>query len=281
MGRYRKREDRQYRKIRLRLIILLVLAGLILAAALLAPWIVPHDPYEPDVLHVKENPSFQFLLGTDRLGRDVLSRVLIGGRITIFASLLLTAISFLIGTILGVTAGYAGGITDGIIMRITDACLALPQMIIAIAVAGVLGGSLKNAMFAIGVTSWTGYARVARSHVLSEKEKNYISAARMSGRSSFFIICRHIIPNIIQPLIMNALTQIGITMLGIAGLSFLGLGVVPPQAEWGSMINDGRAYLQLAPWAVIGPSAATVLTVIIFNLLGDAFIDYGNARRKS
>ncbi|MBQ8083362.1 MAG: ABC transporter permease, partial [Clostridia bacterium] len=154
--------------------------------------------------------------------------------------------------------------------------LAFPQMVLAIAVAGVLGGSLLNAMIALGITGWTLYARLARTHTMALKHEPFILAAKMNGSSGPQIMLRHILPNMIGPLTVNAATQIGTNMIGIAGLSFLGLGVVPPKAEWGSMINEARAYVQLAPWSVFVPAVAVIVTVMVFNYLGDAVRDYSD-----
>ena len=214
-------------------------------------------------------------------GRCVFSRVLAGAKTTIFATTFLVAVTFAIGTILGIISGYYGGVTDSVIMRTTELFLAFPQMVVAIAVAGILGGGLKAALIALGVTAWTGYAKLARSHTLSIRNENYIAAARLAGLSGWQIILRHILPNILFPLITNALTQVGTTMIGISGLSFLGLGVIPPQAEWGSMISESRAYIQLAPWSVLYPAAATVLTIMLFNYLGDAVMELMTAERRS
>ena len=198
---------------------------------------------------------------------------MIGARTSIFSAVILVVISFVLGTLLGLLSGWFGGIVDTVIMRICDLLLAFPQMVLAIAVAGVLGGSLVNAMIALGITGWTLYARLARAHTLAIKKEPFVIAARLNGCSSLQILVRHILPNIVGPLVVNAATQLGTNMIGIAGLSFLGLGVVPPQAEWGSMINESRAYLQLAPWSVLAPAAAVILTVMVFNYLGDSVRD--------
>ena len=212
-------------------------------------------------------------LGADRYGRCVLSRH-DRARTSIFSAVVLVFISFVVGSLLGMLCGWYGGILDTLIMRLADIFLAFPQMVLAIAVAGVLGGSLLNAMIALGITGWTLYARLARTHTIALKHEPFIVAAKMNGSSGLQIMLRHILPNMIGPLTVNAATQIGTNMIGIAGLSFLGLGVVPPKAEWGSMINEARAYLQLAPWSVFVPAVAVIVTVMVFNYLGDAVRDY-------
>ena len=182
-------------------------------------------------------------------------------------------LTFLAGSVLGLLAGWYGGMIDTLIMRLADVMLAFPQMVLAIAVAGILGGGMGNAMLAMGISGWTLYARLARAQVLSLKEEPYVHAARLSGCSGWTIMSKTLLPNMLGPLLVTAATQIGVMMIGIAGLSFLGIGVIEPQAEWGSMINTSRAYLQLAPWAVLAPAVATIITVMIFNYLGDCVRD--------
>ena len=269
--------DKRKRKLKRKIIIAAAFAGALVLIALLAGVIAPNDPYATNSALIRQAPSAQFLFGTDNLGRCVLSRVLVGARTTIASTFFLVAISFVIGIILGMLCGYYGGIVDDILMRIADLLLAFPQMVVAIAVAGILGGGLGGAMLALGITMWVSFARLARSHTLSIKNEPYITAARLQGRSGLQIMLTHILPNILEPVLINALTQIGTTMIGISGLSFLGLGVVAPQAEWGSMISEARAYIQLAPWAVLFPAAATVITIVVFNYLGDAVMEYRKA----
>lgn len=264
------------RKLLLKVKIASVAAALLVLIAVLSPVIAPNDPYRTNSSLVRSAPSAQYLFGTDNLGRCVLSRVLIGARTTIASTFFLVAVSFLIGILIGMICGYYGGIIDDILMRFADLMLAFPQMVVAIAVAGILGGGLGGAMIALGITMWTSFARLARSHTLSIKNEPYIMAAKLSGKGGLTILFTHILPNILEPVLVNALTQIGTTMIGISGLSFLGLGVVAPQAEWGSMISEARAYIQIAPWAVLYPAAATVITIIVFNYLGDAVMEYRN-----
>ena len=266
-------QKRSARALKTRVLVLLILALLLMAVSLLAPYLAPNDPNATNCAAMSAPPSAQYPFGTDKLGRCVLSRVLMGARTSIFSAVALVAASFLAGTALGVLCGYYGGVLDNLVMRLADILLAVPQMVLAIAVAGVLGGGLRNAMLALGVTSWTLYARLARSHTMALKAEPFIAAAKLSGCGDLHILVRHILPNIVGPLVVNAATQLGTTMIGIAGLSFLGLGVVPPNAEWGSMINEARSYIQLAPWAVLAPAGATVVTVMIFNYLGDAVRD--------
>ena len=256
---------------------MLVLLALVLALAafsLAAPLLTPNDPAATSAAHMNEGPSARFPLGTDRYGRCVCSRVMMGARTTIFSAVALVAITFVIGTALGMLAGYYGGVPDTLVMRLADIMLAFPQMVLAIAVAGILGGGMGNAMLAMGVTGWTLYARLARAQVMKLKNAPYVCAARLSACGDGTILLKYLLPSIIGPMAVNAATQLGVMMVGIAGLSFLGIGVQEPYAEWGSMIAQGRAYIQLNPWPVLAPAAATAVTVMLFNYLGDCVRDY-------
>ena len=258
---------------RARLTVFLILAGLLVLLGVFAPLLTPNDPNATSALHMNEAPSPAFPFGTDRYGRCICSRVIMGARTSIFSAVTLVAVTFLFGTVLGMLAGWYGGAADTLIMRLADVLLAFPQMVLAIAVAGILGGGMFNAMLAMGVTGWTLYARLARAQVLALKEEAYVSYARLTGASSLSILVKTLLPNMLGPLAVNASTQIGVMMIGIAGLSFLGIGVMEPQAEWGSMISASRAYIQLAPWAVLAPAGAVMLTVMVFNYLGDCVRD--------
>ncbi len=257
-----------------KLIVFLILAGALVVLSVLAPLLTPNDPDATSAADMNRAPGAQFPLGTDRYGRCVLSRVMMGARTSIFSAVALVAVTFLVGSLLGLAAGWFGGAVDTVIMRVADVLLAFPQMVLAIAVAGILGGGMGNAMLAMGVTGWTLYARLARAQVLAMKEEAYVSAARLSGCGALSIMFKTLLPNMLGPMIVNASIQIGTMMVGIAGLSFLGIGVQEPQAEWGSMINGMRAYIQLAPWAVLAPAVATIITVMVFNYLGDCVRDY-------
>lgn len=264
------------KKLKMHIAVALTFALLLLAAVLLAGVITPNDPYRSNSALIRTPPCPAYPFGTDNMGRCVFSRVLYGGRTTIAATFFLVAVSFGIGSFIGILCGFYGGLADRILMRIADIFLSFPQMVVAIAVAGILGGGMAGAMMALGITMWVTFARLARSHTVSIRKEPYIMTAQLSGRSGIYIMTRHILPNILAPILTNALTQIGTTMIGISGLSFLGLGVIPPTAEWGSMISEARAYIQIAPWAVFFPAAATVVTITIFNYLGDAVMDYRN-----
>ena len=256
-----------------RVTVFLSLALLLAAVSLAAPYLVPNDPYQTNSDRMNAPPDARCPFGTDHLGRCVFSRVLMGARTSIFSALALVAVSFAVGTLLGMLCGWYGGVLDELVMRLADILLAFPQMVLAIAVAGILGGSLFNAMLAMGITGWTLYARLARSAVLQLRQEPFVAAARLSGCRTGAILFRHLLPNILGPLVVNAVTQIGSMMIGIAGLSFLGIGVTPPAAEWGSMISEAQGGMQLAPWAVLAPGGAMVVTVMIFNELGDSVRD--------
>ena len=269
-----KRKKTSSKKIKTKLIVVVILTGALIIMSLLAPFFCPNDPNETSAAVMNHAPCAQFPFGTDRFGRCICSRVLMGARTSIFSAVALVASTFFIGTFLGILAGWFGGVIDTLIMRLADALLSFPQMVLAIAVAGILGGGIFNAMLAMGITGWTLYARLARAEVLSLKEEPYVQAAKLTGCSAVTIMIKTLLPNMLGPLIVNATTQIGVMMIGIAGLSFLGIGVTEPQAEWGSMINLSRSYVQLAPWAVMAPAVATIITVMIFNYLGDCLRDY-------
>ena len=245
-------------RIRRRAIVFLALAGILVVISLIAPLICPNDPYATSAADMNRAPCAQYPFGTDRYGRCVCSRVLMGARTSIFSAVALVGLTFLAGSVLGLLAGWYGGVVDTLIMRLADVMLAFPQMVLAIAVAGILGGGMGNAMLAMGISGWTLYARLARAQVLSLKEEPYVHAARLSGCSGWTIMIKTLLPNMLGPLLVTAATQIG---------------VMEPQAEWGSMINGSRAYIQLAPWAVLGPAVATIVTVMVFNYLGDCVRD--------
>ena len=260
-------------RIRTRLAVFLILAGILVLISIIAPLICPNNPNETSAANMNRAPCAEYPFGTDRYGRCVCSRVLMGARTSIFSAVALVGLTFIFGTSLGMLAGWYGGAVDTLIMRLADVLLAFPQMVLAIAVAGILGGGMGNAMLAMGITGWTLYARLARAQVLALKEDPYVHAARLSGCSASSIMAKTLLPIILGPMLVTAATQIGVMMIGIAGLSFLGIGVTEPHAEWGSMINTSRAYLQLAPWAVLAPAIATIITVMVFNYLGDCVRD--------
>lgn len=246
---------------------------IVIVLSVVSPMLTPHDPYLTNSSNILAAPSMEHIFGTDNHGRDVFSRVMVGSRNSIFAAFAIIALAGMMGSFIGLLGGYFGGRVDAALMRITDIFLAFPDILLAIAVAGILGGSLINAMFALVMTAWTQYARLARSSTIAIKEETFIQAARLGGSSDFEIIFLHILPNIAGPLIVTATLHISGMMMALAGLSFLGLGVQVPEAEWGSMISEGRYCLQNAPWVALCPSAVMVSVMIVFNLFGDQVRD--------
>lgn len=258
--------------------VLIIVAIAIIMIGIFAPLISPYSPYEGNLYDAFQSPSSEHIFGTDKLGRDVFSRVIYGARISLTAALILVISIFTIGTVLGIISGYFGGIVDAIIMRISDMMISFPGMVLAIAMAGIMGANVKNAVIAIMVVSWTKYARLSRSLVLKIKETDYIHAAKVSGCKTIHIITRHIIPNIIPTLIITATTDIGTMILELSALSFLGFGAQSPQAEWGLMLNEGRAYMLDCPWLMIYPGLAICIVVVVYNLLGDNLRDILDSR---
>ena len=257
-----------------RLIFFLVLTAILLLVTIFADRIVPYDPYAQDLSKSMMPPSSEHLMGTDRYGRDMFSRVIVGAQVSIFSTLALVGVISVFGTIVGTLCGYYGGAVDAIVMRISDVCLAFPGLVFALAIAALLGGGVGNAVVALAVISWPKYARVARSQTLALKNVPFVLAARLSGCTSLQMILRHILPNILGPILVTAMLDIGTMMMELAGLSFLGLGAQPPTAEWGNMMSGGRSMLQTYPWLVLSPGLAIFVTVVIFNLLGDTVRDY-------
>lgn len=253
---------------------------LIILLALAAPLIAPYDPLTAEMKNAYLPPSGEHLFGTDKLGRDCFSRILYGASYSLSSVLLLVAVIFAVGTSLGVAAGYFGGKTDTVIMRISDMMISFPGMILAIAIAGILGGSLINAIIALTIVSWTKYARLARSMVLKIKKRDFVEAAVVNGGKPLHILSRHIVPNILPLMVITAASDIGAMMMELAGLSFLGFGSQPPAPEWGLMLNEGRQQLQTAPWLMVFPGLAIFVTVVIFNLWGDALRDVLDPRQE-
>jgi peptide/nickel transport system permease protein len=241
--------------------------------AIFAPLIAPYDPYDNDVGNAMAPPSRTHLLGTDAVGRDTFSRVLYGSRTSLLIGLSVVAISTSLGVILGVTAGYLGGWVQTIIMRLIDAYMAFPMIILALVVASVLGGGIKNVIFALSVAMMPGYARLMCGQAMTLKENDYIMAERTIGAPSWRIMVRHILPNCLSPLIVMVTMMLGSVILAESGLSFLGIGISAPTAAWGSMVNDGRPYLLSQPALSFAPGIAIMLVVFAFNMVGDGLRD--------
>ena len=266
--------------VKTRLIVFGTLAAILLVCSVFCEYLTPYDPYLQDLSNAKAPPSAEHLFGTDRYGRDMLSRVIVGSRTSIYSTLLLVAIVTAFGTCVGVFCGWHGGWIDTVLMRISDMFLAFPGLVFALAVAGVLGGGLQNAIIALAAISWPKYARIARSQTLSQKETSWLKAAKLSGSGTWKMIFKHILPNIIGPILVTSMLDIGTMMMELAGLSFLGLGAKPPTAEWGSMMSDTRSLLATHPWVTLSPGFAIFISVMIFNLLGDTIRDYADPKNR-
>ncbi|MCL0051381.1 nickel ABC transporter permease subunit NikC [Thermodesulfovibrionales bacterium] len=261
----------------------LIGAGIILVLifiAVLAPFIAPHDPIEQNLEHRLLSPNTEYLLGTDNLGRCILSRLIHGTSVSLQIGVMVVGIAAFVGVTLGLVAGYRGGLIDELIMRIVDILLAFPGIILALVIAGILGPSLFNVMLALAVVGWTSYARVVRGAVLSVKEKEFVEAAQALGAGEARIMFRHILPNVMAPVIVMATLGMAHVILAAAALGFLGLGAQPPTPEWGSMLNDGRAFMRTAPHLTIFPGLAIMVTVLAFNFLGDGLRDALDPRLK-
>jgi len=251
------------------LIIVLILVG----TAVFAPQLTSIPPAEQNLRERLQPPSLEHPFGTDEFGRSILSRVIYGTRISLLTGLAPVALSLLLGTFIGLVAGFFGGRLDGVLMRLMDVLLAFPSLLLALAVVGALGPGLTNAILAIAIVNIPQYARIVRSVVLGTREEDYVQAARSLGAAAPRIILRHVFPSTIGPLTVQATLGIGFAILAMSGLSFLGLGVQPPTADWGEMLARGRRFLPDATWLLIFPGAAISLTVLGFNLLGDGLRD--------
>jgi len=251
--------------------LLVLLAALLIA--LLAPFISPHDPLKQDLLNILKPPGGPHLLGTDNLGRDVLARVIWGTRVSLLAGFASVTIAMVAGALLGLLAGFAGGRVDGVVMRLMDAVLSFPPLVLALALGAVIGAGLSGVVIALGVVYTPTFARLMRGQVLTIKTREYVEAARVTGAPAWRIVRRHVLPNVATPIVVQASLSIAFAILAEASLSFLGLGVRPPEPSWGGMINQGRGYLQQAPWIVFGPGAALFVTVLGLNFVGDAIRD--------
>ncbi|ABB15791.1 nickel transporter permease [Carboxydothermus hydrogenoformans] len=259
----------------------LIIVLLLLFAAIFAPVLAPYDPIKDGSLQNRlKPPSSEHLLGTDKLGRDILSRIIFGARISVEIGVISVGLALIVGTLMGLIAGYYGGLLDSFLMRIVDIILAFPSILLAIAITSVLGPSLNNAMIAVGIVMVPSFARVVRSTVLSLKEMEFVEAARAIGATDFTILFRHILPNSMAPIIVQGTMNIGTAILDAAGLSFLGLGAQPPTPEWGAMLVDARELLVKAPWVAFFPGLAIMLNVLGFNLLGDGLRDALDPRLK-
>jgi peptide/nickel transport system permease protein len=258
-----------------------VLVVIFLACALFAPWVAPQDPAHIDLPARLLGPSAAHWFGTDELGRDILSRIIYGARISMLVGGCVVAASLTLGLIFGSIAGYYGGITDRVLnVVVMNAFMSFPGILLAIAFVAFLGPGIFNLIFALSIGGWVGYARLVRAQVLAVREREFVEAARALGASDLRIIVRHILPNIIQPVIVQAAIGMAGAILAEATMSFLGLGVPPPTASWGTMLNDARAHLFDSPHLVLFPAAAVMLAVLSFNFIGDGLRDYLDPRSR-
>lgn len=250
-------------------LLLIAMVFTMLCLALFGQYLAPNDPYETNLAMTLHKPVVQYPFGTDQLGRCIFSRLLAGVRISVFASVTVVLIVFVIGTCIGIFAGFLGGKVDALLMRITVLVQAFPAFVLAIAIAGMIGPGLKNAILSMVLIYWTTYARLGRSLVLQVKSQNYVKAAQLCGAGKVAIIFRYILPNMIDALVVTAALDIGTVIIQLASLSFLGLGAQPPVIEWGSMINASRQYMQVAPWYVFFPSLMLFVVVVLYNKMAD------------
>lgn len=248
--------------------------------AIFADFIAPYDPYEQSLYDRLQPPSKKHLFGTDDLGRDILSRIIYGARISLAIGIISVALALGIGASTGLVSAYYGGVIDTILMRLFDVMLAFPTILLAIAIMAALGPDLKNAMIAVGIVNIPTFARIVRASALVIKEQEYVMAAYALGQSNFKIIFRHILPNIIGPITVQASLSYGGSILSAAGLGFLGMGAQPPTPEWGAMLSQARSFIISAPWTVTFPGIAILLSVLGFNILGDGLRDFLDPRLR-
>jgi len=258
----------------------IAITGLLVLIAAFAPWIAPYSPTKISLPERLLPPSRQHPFGTDDAGRDILSRVIYGSRITLRICILVVGLTLVIGTLLGLISGYLGGWMDELVMRVSDVFLAFPALILAMAIAAALGPSLENAIVAMVAIWWPRYARVTRGQVLAIREMDYVAAAQAAGASQLRIMLRHILPNCISPVVVQATLDLGEVVLTAATLSFIGFGAQPPTPEWGAMVSVGRNYLRNCWWYTTFPGLAILITVMGFNLLGDAVRDILDPRLR-
>ncbi|MBM4429514.1 MAG: ABC transporter permease [Chloroflexi bacterium] len=259
----------------------LVIMCLFVLTAIFANWIAPYDPIAQDLPMRRRPPSQEHWLGRDDLGRDILSRIIFGARLSLQVGVLSVGFAIVVGAIIGAISGFLGGWMDNLIMRLMDIMLAFPALLLAIAIVTILGPGLLNMLYAIGIVSIPAYARIMRASVLSAKEQDYVTAARAVGVPSTRLLFRNILPNCLTPLIVQGTLGIGTAILDAAGLSFLGLGAQPPEPEWGAMLGQGRYSMFTAPHIVVFPGVAIMLTVLSFNLLGDGLRDALDPRLRA
>ena len=261
--------------------IALFFAVLFVCFALFASTFATHDPLETDYDSMLAAPSQEYIFGTDQLGRDIFSRILYGGKTSLLIAFLVTAIVATVGIFIGTAAGFLGGVFDAVLMRLCDVLLAFPGSIFTIALVSFIGTGIPNLILAMSLTSWTGFARISRSLVLSVKNNVFIEQARLGGASNWKILMVYIIPNVLPSLLVNIFQNIGSKLLTISGLSLLGLGSPPPTPEWGFMLSEGRNFMYQAPWMIEFPGLVILINVVIFNILSDSIQDLMNPRENN
>lgn len=258
----------------------LVILAVLFLLSITAPWIAPHDPVQVNLVIKLQSPSWDYPLGTDQLGRCNLSRLLYGSRISLgFASLIFIS-SLLIGLLIGTFAGYKGGIIDQVLMRFCEGVMAFPTLVLVLGLVGIFGPGLPQVILAMIMVQWVYYARMFRGMVLSLRERNFITAAKISGSSQWTIIRRHIVPNVLPPIVVMGTLEIGWAIMDIAAMSFLGLGVQPPSPEWGSMIHEGKSYIRSNPELMLYPGIMILIIVVTFNILGEALSERFGVKRR-
>jgi nickel transport system permease protein len=258
-----------------------IVLGILFIFTLLAPWIAPNDPIAVNIAYKLQPPSWEYPLGTDHLGRCTLSRLLYGGRISLGFAMLIFISSLTIGLIIGTFSGYKGGWVDQVLMRFCDGVMAFPSLILILGLVGIFGPGLPQVILALMLVQWVYYARMFRGMVLSLKEQNFIAAAKISGSSQWKIIKKHIVPNVLPPLVVMGTLEMGWAIMDISAMSFLGLGVQPPTPEWGAMIHEGKSYIRTNPELMLFPGLMIMLVIVTFNLLGEALSERYGVKRRS
>ncbi len=259
----------------------LIMLTILVFCAVFAPVIAPYDPIKQDLRNRLDPPSWEHIMGTDELGRDIFSRILYGARISLTVGLIAVSLSCVAGCLLGVIAGYYGGVLDNIIMRCADVLMAIPSILLNIAIVAALGTGLQNVMIAIGISSIPGYCRIMRASILSLRDQEFVEASRAAGAGGVYIITHHILPNCLAPLIVQATLRTGSAILSCASMSFIGLGIVPPTPEWGAMLSSGREFLRDAPHLTTFPGVAIMFAVFAMNLMGDGLRDALDPKLKN
>ena len=280
-GAKKKPMSKSRKRAWIRFSIALLFAVLFICFAIFASNIAPYDPLETDYAHMLEAPSNAHICGTDQLGRDLYSRLLYGGKTSLLIAFMVTAIVAAVGIFIGTAAGYIGGVFDSVLMRLCDMHMAFPGSIFTIAIVSFIGTGIPNLILAMSITSWTGFARISRSLVLSIKNNVYIEQARMGGASKWKILMVYIIPNVLPSLLVNIFQSIGGKLLTISGLSLLGLGSPPPTPEWGFMLSEGKDFMYQAPWMLTYPGLIILINVVIFNLLSDSIQEIMNPKENN